>query len=152
MESVFDFLCGIIMTMFWIFRLVISALVFLEIDIPITIPYLTIEIVTLFVTLICIICVFKRKILGSLLYFVMYFGYFGFDLFNIYKNGQIATSTANVAFDFIAIILATIIIMNVILSKVMRINKKNDTEWFYGGKQYDRELDERADKNNYRIY
>ena len=152
MESVFDFLCGIFMTMFWIFRIVIAALVFLDIEMPVTIPYLTIEIVVLFVTLVCIICVFKRKILGSFLYFIMYSGYFGYDLFNLYKDGAIATSTANVGFDFIAIILASIIILNVILSKALRISRKNNTDWFYGGEQYDRKLDERADKNNYRIY
>lgn len=150
MESVFDFLCGILMTMFWIFRIVVAALIFLEIELPITIPYLTVEIVILFITLICIICVFKRKIVGSFLYFFMYCGYFGFDLYNLYKEGLIKTSLPNVAFDFIAIILAAIIMLNIILSKTMKIAKKNNTDWFYGGKEYDRELDERADKNNYR--
>ena len=152
MESVFDFLCGILMTMFWIFRLVIAALVFLELELPITITYLYIEIIVLFVTLICIICVFKRKILGGLLYFLMYAGYFGFDLYNIVKENAVSTNILAVGMDFIAIVLAAIVVLNIILSKTMRISRKNNTEWFYGGKQYDRKLDERADKNNYRIY
>ena len=152
MESVFDFLCGIMMTLFWIFRLVIAALVYLKIDIPITIPYLTIEIVMSFVTLVCIVCVFKRKIFGSIFYFVMYVAYFGYDLFVIYKDRLIDAKIENVAFDFVAITLAVVIMLNVLLSKVVRINKKKNTEWFYEGEQYDRNLDERADKNNYRIY
>lgn len=152
MESVFDFLCGILMTMFWIFRIVIAALVFLGIEMPVSIPYLNVEIIILFVSLICIISVFKRFVLGSILYFVMYGGYFGFDLYNIIKENAISMSIGSVAMDFIAIMLAAIVVLNVILSKTMKISKKNDTEWFYGGKQYDRELDERADKNNYRIY
>ena len=152
MESVFDFLCGILMTMYWLFRIVIAALVFLEIEIPISITYLNIEIIVLFVTLICIICVFKRKVLGSFLYFLMYGGYFGFDLYNIIKENAVSTSIPTVGMDFIAIILAAVVLLNIILSKTMRIARKNNTEWFYGGKQYDRKLDERADKNNYRIY
>ena len=33
-----------------------------------------------------------------------------------------------------------------------RVNNPKDkkTDWFYKGEQYDRQLDERADKNNYR--
>ena len=38
------------------------------------------------------------------------------------------------------------------MSKTKVASVKNDVDWFYKGKQYDRELDERADKNNYRIY
>lgn len=152
MESVLDFLCGIFMTMFWIFRIVIAALVFLEIEVPISIPYLNVEIVILFITLICILCVFKRKMVGGIIYFLMYAGYFGFDLFNIIRSNGVASNIASVGTDFIAIILAAMIILNIIISKMTKISRKNNTDWFYDGKQYDRKLDERADKNNYRIY
>lgn len=152
METVGDFLCGILMTMFWIFRIVVTALSYLEIEFAIQSINVNVEIVLLFLTLICIICVFKRKVIGGLAYCIMNIAYFGPDLFTRMQIGIIPETAGLVMVDFVAIILAAMILLNIILSKTMHQTKKLNTDWFYGDKQYDRKLDERADKNNYRIY
>jgi hypothetical protein len=152
MESVVDFLCGIFMTMFWLFRIVITALTYLGIEFTFASANVSLEIILLFVTLICIICVFKRNAIGSLAYFFMYIAYFGYDLYNQNSNGIGADNSINIMIDFVAIILASLILLNVILSKTMKISKKQKTEWFYENEKYSKETDSRDDKNNYRIY
>lgn len=152
MKSVLDFLCGILMTMFWIFRIVIAALITLEIEIPISIQYLNIEIFILFVTLLCIILVFKGKSFGGILYFIMYIGYYGYDLVNIVNTNSISINGLSVIIDFFAIFIAVFAIFNIMINKVTGMSKKSNTEWFYKNKDYDRKLDERADKNKYKFY
>lgn len=152
MESLGDFLCGIFMVMYWIFRILVTALTYLQIDFPFASLNVEIEIVLLFLTLVCIICVFKRVTIGGLIYFITHWAYFGYDL---YINMQMGVTQANmypIMADFIAIILSAFVVLNIIMSKTRVASVKHDVDWFYKGEQYDRELDERADKNNYRIY
>ena len=152
MESVGDFLCGIFMTMFWIFRIIVTALSYLQIDFPFVSINTNTEILMLFLTLICIVCVFKRVAVGGIIYFISNCAYFGPDLFTRIQSGVNSDSIGYLLIDFIAIILGAFVVLNIILSKARKTTKKKDTDWFYGGKNYDRELDERADKNNYKIY
>ncbi len=152
MESVGDFLCGILMTMFWIFRLVVTAVSYLQIDFPFASLNTNIEIALCFLTLVCIICVFKRVTLGGLVYCVAYCAYFGPDLFIKIQEGITDETMSLVIVDFLAIVLAATVLLNIIWSKTRVVSAKKDVEWFYQGKDYDRKLDERADKNQYRIY
>lgn len=152
MESVGDFLCGFFMTMFWIFRLLVTALSYLQIEFPFVAINTNAEILLLFLTLICIVCVFKRVALGGILYCIAYIAYFGPDLYTRIQSGITVDTMANILVDFIAIVLALVVVLNIIISKTRKTTNKKDTDWFYGDKKYDRELDERADKNNYRIY
>ncbi len=151
MESVGDFLCGIFMTMYWFFRIIVTALSYLQIEFPFVSTNTNAEILLLFLTLVCIVCVFKRITLGGIIYFIAYCAYFGPDL---YKNVQagVTDNIANVLVDSIAIILAVFVVLNIIISKATKTVNKKESDWFYDNKKYDRELDERADKNNYRIY
>ena len=152
MKSIGDFLCGIFMTMYWIFRLLVTALSYLQIEFPFVSTNTNAEILLLFLTLICIVCVFKRVTIGGIIYFIAYCAYFGPDLYNKIQAGITQDTMSNIIVDFLAIILALAVLLNIILSKTIRITNKKDTDWFYEGEKYDRELDERADKNNYRIY
>lgn len=152
MESVGDFLCGIFMTMYWLFRLVVTALSYLQIDFIFASTNINAEILLLFLTLICIVCVFKRISIGGIIYFIAYCAYFGPELFTKIQTGITSDTMLGVVVDFLAIVLAVAVLLNVILSKTRKINNKKDTDWFYGEEKYDRQLDERADKNNYRLY
>lgn len=152
MESVGDFLCGICMTMFWLFRILVTALSYLQIDFPFASINTNMEIVLLFLTLVCIICVFKRATIGGIIYFITNCAYFGPDLFTRLQEGANTNSMGYLIVDFIAIVLAAFVVLNIIFSKTRKTTKKMDTDWFYGGEKYDRQLDERADKNNYRLY
>ena len=51
----------------------------------------------------------------------------------------------------IAIALPIAAVFDILLDKTRTKNPVNkETDWFYKNEQYDRKLDERADKNNYR--
>ena len=152
MESVGDFLCGIFMTMFWIFRIIVTALAYLQIDFPFVSANVTTEIILLFLTFICIICVFKRVTIGGLLYCIAYGAYFGPSLYNNIITGVSSENMNVVLNDFFAIVLACVVLLNIIISKTRKVTHTHDTDWFYKGNKYDRELDERADKNHYKIY
>ena len=44
-------------------------------------------------------------------------------------------------------------LFDVLLDKNRKLNPKDKkTDWFYKNEAYDRKFDERADKNNYRLY
>lgn len=152
MDSVGDFLCGILMTMYWIFRIIVTALSYLQIEFPFVSMNTNAEILLLFLTLVCIVCVFKRFTVGGIIYFIAYCAYFGPDLYTNIRGGVTPDSMANILVDFLAIVLSALVVLNIIFSKTRKTTVKKDTDWFYGDKKYDRELDERADKNNYRIY
>lgn len=152
MESVGDFLCGIFMTMFWIFRIIVTALAYLQIDFTFASANVNTEILLLFLTLACIICVFKRITIGGLIYFVAYIAFFGPSLVQNLQMGTTSENLSLIMIDFLAVVLASVVLLNIIWSKTRKIKHKQDTDWFYNGKKYDRELDERADKNNYKIY
>ena len=57
----------------------------------------------------------------------------------------------NMFVALIAIVLPISSIFDILLDKSRTKNPINkETDWFYKNEQYDRKLDERADKNNYR--
>ena len=83
--------------------------------------------------------------------------YFGVDVYNIVM--PIINEEATLGFDqatpllcsAIGIILPIIVLLELLFDKNSQ-NHPTDkkTDWFYKNGEYDRELDERADKNNYR--
>ena len=54
-------------------------------------------------------------------------------------------------FALIGVVLPILVLFDILLDKTRMKNPTDKkTDWFYKNEQYDRELDERADKNNYR--
>lgn len=139
---------------FWIFRLIVALMCSMEVAFPIVPMNMTFEIVLLFITFICIILIAKRKMTGALIYLIAQCAYFGVDA---YKSIQAITigQTANYATLFISIIAVVIpllAIMDIGLNTGKKGSSKNrNTDWFYGTTEYDRELDEKADKNQYKL-
>ena len=86
MRSLYSWFLVILMIIFWIFRIVIAFTASLDADIGIEPIDLNIEIILLFVTLVSIIFVIKRKIFGGILYLISYSGYFGIYLFRIFPS------------------------------------------------------------------
>ncbi len=156
MKSVGSYLLVCFMAMFWVFRIIVAFTTTMGIDFPFQPINQTIEIILLFVTLVCIILVVKRKLVGAILYLVGYGLYFGTDLYNIFvavANGVSLeiTQYATILVSFIGIILPICVVFELLLDKNRKahpVDKK--TDWFYKNEQYDRKMDERADKNNYR--
>lgn len=155
MKSLASYLITIFVIFFWIFRIVVAVTATLSIDIGIEPINLTHEIILLFVTLLAIILIVKRNIIGALIYFASYLLYFGSTVITQIigaTEGTLASNQyLNLFFSILGIFLAIVTLLDVLFNKNRtntRTNKK--TDWFYGNKEFDRKLDERADKNNYR--
>ena len=57
----------------------------------------------------------------------------------------------NLFMSVIGMILAIAVMIDLLADKNRKNNPKDKkTDWFYKNEQYDRKLDDRADKNNYR--
>ena len=155
MKSLASYLLVMFMAMFWTFRIVVAFTFTLGIEIGFEPLSLNIEIILLFVTLLSMILVIKRKLLGALIYLISYGMYFGVDLYNnvmpIIDGSANLMSYTSTMISFIAMIIPIAVLFELLLDKNRKahpVDKK--TDWFYKNEQYDRKLDERADKNNYR--
>ena len=100
--------------------------------------------------------IFKRKLWAAVAYLVAYGYYFGRGLIEgitpVIKGETLgAEAYMNMFIALIAIALPIAAIFDILLDKTRTKNPINkETDWFYKNEQYDRKLDERADKNNYR--
>lgn len=156
MKNVGSYLLVFFMVMFWIFRIIVAVTGTMGFDFPFTPMNNNIEIVLLFVALVCIILVVKRKLLGAIIYLAGYGFYFGSDLISwiskLTNGTSIAiTDYAIIMMSFIGVVLPIFVLFELLLDKNRKahpVDKK--TDWFYKNEQYDRKMDERADKNNYR--
>ncbi len=144
--------------MFWGFRVIVAVMAQLSQDFGGIVPLnLTLEIILLFVALVSFILIVKRKMVGALIYLLTYGIYFGTDLFNrltiiIEATDEVAPENMmNAVFAFIGIILPIAILLDLLADKNRKANPKDKkTDWFFKNEKFDRKLDERADKNNYR--
>lgn len=156
MRSMTSYLSLFFMILFWIFRIVVAFTSSMGIDMGFTPLNMNIEIVLLFVTLLCIGLVGKRKLIGAIVYVIAYGAYFGVDLFNTVMNiingGSIADFTSAFS-SFVAIVIALLVLFNMLIDKnrtAHPVDKK--TDWFYKNEEFDRKIDERADQNQYKNY
>lgn len=160
MKSVFSWFISAMAVMFWIFRVVITIMATLKIDCIMKPIDMNIEIALLFIAIPCILLIFKRNIIGGITLFGLYGWYFGVELANIIgtsigENTQVLSAEATVtAITCIgAIIIALMNLVDVAVSKYRKSETPNKkVDWFYKNEKFDRKLDERVDKNNYRIY
>jgi len=156
MKKLSTYLLIIFMIMFWAFRVVVSLGNSIGQDMGFPIEDMTVEIVLLFIDIVLVLLVIKRKMIGALGFLLVNIWYFGPKLLNslmVMASGEaIDMYTINGALEgFIAVVLAVAILLDMLFDRNRKNNPKDKkTDWFYKGEQYDREIDERADKNNYR--
>ena len=123
---------------FWIFRIVIALLYQLAIEFPI-IPFnLNMEIILLFVTLICILLIIKRNILGALIYLLSYGMYFGVNLAGdisimLSSNENLSINIYTSAFiSLIGISIPIAVLFDLLLDRNRKNNPKDKkTDWFF---------------------
>lgn len=157
MRSMPSYLLLILMVLFWIFRIVVAFTFSMGIDIGMVPLNMNVEIILLFVTMLSIGLVAKRKLIGAIVYLISYGAYFGVDLFHIVAGimqGQTTlTDYTNATISFVGVILPLAVFFNMLIDK-NRTNHPVDkkTDWFYKNEEYDRNIDERADQNQYRNY
>lgn len=136
---------------FWLLRIIATYTDVMAIDFMVKPIEVNTEVLLLFVALLAFILIAKRKILGGVIYFVGYAGYFGVYLWETLIVKQSAGDYMNVFFSFIGIMLALFTLLDLLLDKNRKLHPTDKkTDWFYRNKKYDMQKDERADKNNYR--
>ena len=155
MKNFSSWLIAIFAFMFWGFRLIGTVLYSIGSDFLFVPSNMTMEIALLFITFICICFIMKRKLLAALIYLVCHFIYYGPTFITHFMqliNGTLSTDWyMGILFEFFGLILAIFAIFDVLLDKNRKAHPVDkQTDWFYKNKDYDRKLDERADKNNYR--
>lgn len=156
MKNLSSWLIAIFIIMYWLFRVVVAITGSMGLDFIVKPIDNNIEIALLFVVLICVPFIFKRKIIGAIVYLIAYGWYFGRGLFeNVMKminNETLSMQTyTDMFFALIAIALPIVALFDILFDKSRKKNPVDKkTDWFYKNEEYDRKLDERADKNNYR--
>ncbi len=156
MKNLSSWLIAIFAFMFWGFRVVSTVMYSMGMEFVAPPMEITMEIVLLFITFICICFIAKRKLLPATIYLIAHGFYYGIYLYqNIMPMIQGETITLNtyvcLLVSLIAIIIPLAAFFDVLLDKnrtAHPVDKK--TDWFYKNEQYDRKMDERADRNQYR--
>ena len=160
MKNFSTWMLVLFMIMFWVFRVIVVLMDELNLDFGGIEPLnASLEIILCFVVFVCIILVVKRKMTGGLLYLLSYGMYFGVNVYDSI-NGIINVTTesasnllnyTNIFISIVAMILAVAVVLDLLADKSRKLNPKDKkTDWFYKNKDFDRKLDDRADKNNYR--
>lgn len=161
MKKFSTWLLVMFMVIFWILRIIVALSYEMKWDFGGLVPLnINMEIPLLFIALLCMILVVKRKIIGALIYLLSYGMYFGVDVVNNIQNILSAmegtldiNAYMNLFMSFIGIILPISVMFDLLLDKNRKAHPKDKkTDWFYTNEKFDRKLDERADKNNYRNY
>lgn len=160
MKSLSSWLLVMFMGMFWVFRIVVAFQAQYGQDFGGFIAFnLTIEVILLFLTIVCMALVLRRNIIGGIIYLGAYVYYFGgYILTNSLPsliNGEtlsIAT-LQNTMVSAVGLIIALLVFFDLLIARVRRRDPKDKkTDWYFQNDKYDRKYDERADKNEYRNY
>ena len=155
MKSVFSWFINIASVAFWVLRLVALLGNSMQWNLPIGVLEPSIEIPLLFITVISLVFVFKMKLFGAITYFVMYLIYFGVSIVNTIStsNFSLKTGGLDICISVIGILIAFCSLLDILLHTNRTTTKSTKkTDWFFKDEKFDREMDERADKNNYRIF
>lgn len=163
MSNFSTWLLAIFMVMFWLFRAIVALCSQFSIDLLGIVAYdLNWEIIIAFLTIPCMILVIKRKLIGSLLYLLMYGMYFGEHFFMnivplLQKQTQLTIDLSmNLFSDSLAIILAIFVVLDMLVDKGRKANPiDKKTDWYFKNEKYEEELkarDKREDNNEYKFY
>ena len=138
--------------MFWLFRVYVALMISGGSEIPFTTPGIEMEIAVIFITLISIFMIFRRNLIFASIYLGTYFAFFTYGI--ALMNGNISTNKQllNAMVMIAGIIIALLNFLDVMFNKNRKgSTKDNKTDWFYATDKYEREFDERADRNQYKI-
>lgn len=157
--SLYSLMITVFAVIFWIFRIVVTLTTTLKWEFFMTPLNVNVEIALLFITLFCLVFICRRKIIAALIYLLTHLGYFGVYLYEKIANiitGAIeldAALTIDLFFALIGIIIPFLIFLDIGFSNSSKktTSRIKTTDWFYHNKKYDRQFDERADRNQYKF-
>jgi len=158
MKNLSTWLLVMFMVMFWVFRIIVTVMTQYNMDLGgITSQNVQLEIIILFVNLVCFALVAKRKLAGGLIYLLVNGMYFGVDIYNnllpvISGEAGGINIYMNLFISFVAMILAVAVLLDLLVDKGRKANPTDkQTDWFFKNSDYDRKYDDRADRNQYKF-
>lgn len=155
MKNFSSWLIAMFAFMFWAFRLIGTTLYSIGNEFMFVPTNMAMEVALLFITFICICFMIKRKLLAAVIYIIAHFIYYGpvfaQHFMQLIQNTLPIELYMSTLFELFALGLALAALFDVLLDKNRKAHPTDKkTDWFYKNKDYDRKLDDRADKNNYR--
>ena len=158
MITLFSYLLTFLSVLFWIFRVCVTLFYQLEMGFFAEPLNVDTEILILFLTVPCFMLVLKRNVIGAAAYLALYGTYFGTALYNLVTTMQSTGITFINSSDFLLLCIGVIIPLLTFCDIVINRNRNGynggdkKTDWFYKNKDYDRQFDERADRNQYKNF
>lgn len=153
--SMFSMLISLFAVIFWVLRVATAFTTSMGFEFFLEPLNLQVEIILAFITFACIILIFKRSLIGALVYLLSHIGYFGVYLYNLLMNtdGVVVYDYVNILVSILGILLPLIIFIDIGMSQSAKktTSKTKKTDWYYQNDKYDREYDERADRNQYKF-
>lgn len=156
MTSLFSYLLTFFGIVYWFFRAIATLLYQLEVEFFAQPINVSAEIAVLFATLPCLILVVKRNIVGAAAYLGLYAAYFGTALYEAVLGAQATglnlVNSSNMLLIVIGVIIPLLTFLDILFNKHRTLGKGTSKgDWFYKNENFDREFDERADRNQYKI-
>ena len=155
MKSPFSYLIVIFGIMYWIFRIMVCLMYSMGKEFICQPSYYNIEMVIIFLTVPSIVFVIRRNTTIASLYFLMYGSYFGLIVYKSLVGADIAqlniAETTSIFATALGIIIPFLIFIDILLEKSRFHPKDRKTDWYFNDEKYDRNFDERADRNQYKI-
>lgn len=155
MKKMSSWLLTIFIIMFWVFRVIVAFTYNMGINFHIKPIDFNIEMILLFVTFFAILLILGRKLLGGIVYVIAniyYFGSYAYSFISAPSTDMDMNVVMNIFIAAVALVLSIGILLDLALNQDRHEGKDDkNTHWFYKNEKFDRKLDERADKNQYRL-
>lgn len=155
MKNLSSWLIAMFALMFWGFRVVTTVLYSMGTEFVAAPMDLTLEIALLFITFICICFIVRRKLLPAIIYLIAHGLYYGVYLYQNVMSIIDGTAELEMYMSLFIALIAVIIPLAAFFDVLLDKNRKahpvdKETDWFYKNEQYDRKMDDRADRNQYK--
>lgn len=149
-----SYMLSMLAVAFWFFRTLVALAPNIGLSMPVAPTNLEWEIIVLFLSLIGLVGIFRRNVFLTTITLAAYIGFFGTEGLKIIEANETlqGENLLNIVIFAVGTIIALLNVLDVAFNN-NRTGKKRDkkTDWYYDTEKYERELDERADKNRYRI-
>ena len=138
MNALFSFLLLFLAIIYWVFRVVVCLMATMQLE---------------FFMVACIVLIVKRNIVGPTIYLGLAFAYFGSSIYEkiMAGAGMSLLGSSEVLLEVCGILIPLFMFFDILFNKnKMNFAEARKTEWYFGTDKYDRQYDDRADKNQYR--
>jgi len=156
MLGIFSYLITIFGMFYWCFRAYVSLMFALGRPFFCEPVNAGLEITMLFISVPCLVFIVKRSLVAATVFFGMYVAYFGQAVYEsilqMMENGVEIINASSLFVNILGILIPLLTFLDILLNKNRKGyggGKKSDI--FYKGDKFERNYDERADKNQYKF-